>query len=48
MKTIALLAALLVSQDTGGKIQWSKDVQDTLAAAKKAGKPAMLYFTASW
>lgn len=46
MKTLALTLAVLVGG--GGKIEWSRDVEKSLAEAKKAGKPVMLYFTADW
>ena len=44
---VTLLAALLV-QDHGGKVRWSRSVQSSLNSAERAGKPAMLLFTADW
>lgn len=51
--TIFLYSAAVACADDGGKIPWvnakdkksEKGVADAMAAAKKAGKPMMLYFT---
>ena len=50
MKTFPLLLITLffAPQDHGGKVKWSKAVQDSLNRAAKEGKPAILFFTASW
>ena len=45
----ALVLALLVSvAGNGGKVDWSKDVEDSIAKAKKNGQPVLMYFTADW
>jgi len=48
----AMLAVLILAlaQDAprGGKIEWRRDVDDAIREAKKAGRPALLYFTADW
>lgn len=40
-----LLTATAAAQD-GGKIPWNKDPQEAIKAAKKSGKPMMMFFTA--
>ena len=49
MKTLLLgLTALLFAGAGGGKVEWSRDVQKSLDAARKSGSPVMLFFTADW
>ena len=53
MRKIALLTlafALVagIALAGGGKLEWQKDYAKGLAAAKEAGKPVMIYFTADW
>ena len=45
---ILLVLALVQQAPRSGKIEWRRDVDDSLKQAKKDGLPAMLYFTADW
>lgn len=42
---ILLIAALIAPLQDGGKLPWNKDPKTAMAAAKKAGKPMMIFFT---
>ena len=44
---LGLIAASLWAGQ-GGKIGWQGDYDQARAAARKDGKPLMLYFTAEW
>lgn len=45
---MSVLAAMLLFQDTGGKINWEKDYEKGLARARAEGLPMLLYFGADW